>query len=55
MKYFFIEKSKNLKPASVVNISGSDSRHIKNVLRLGLGDIIGLYDGAGSEYEALSS
>lgn len=52
MKYFFIEESKKLKLMSVVNISGSDARHIKNVLRLVPDDIIGLFDGTGTEYEA---
>jgi len=52
MKYFFIEGSENLKSQSVVSISGSDARHMKNVLRLGVGDIIGLFDGKGNEYEA---
>jgi 16S rRNA (uracil1498-N3)-methyltransferase len=52
MKYFLIEKSDKLKLASGVNIGGSDARHIKNVLRLGPGDDIGLFDGTGTEYEA---
>jgi 16S rRNA (uracil1498-N3)-methyltransferase len=52
MKYFFVESLKKLASPSVVRIGGSDARHIKNVLRLGPGDIIGLFDGTGAEYEA---
>jgi len=52
MRYFFIEGSKDLKPMSIVHISGSDSRHIQKVLRMAPGDILGLFDGTGAEYEA---
>lgn len=38
--------------SAVVSISGSEARHIKNVLRLKPGDIIRLFDGTGIEYEA---
>ncbi len=51
MKYFFLENSNSLKTTSAAIISGSDARHIKNVLRLSPGDIIGLFDGTGTEYE----
>lgn len=52
MKYFYVESLYLPAVSSVVRISGSDARHIKNVLRLGAGDVVGLYDGTGSEYEA---
>ena len=50
MRYFYIERSEAAKPAPV--ITGSDARHIKNVLRLKPGDNIGLFDGKGFDYEA---
>jgi len=50
MRYFFIEKSECA--GSTLNISGSDARHIRTVLRLKPGDKIGLFDGNGFEYEA---
>ena len=50
MRYFFIERSEIAGRQSV--ITGSDARHIKNVLRLKPGDRIGLFDGRGLEYEA---
>ena len=50
MRRFFIEQSEAAKPAPV--IIGTDARHIKKVLRLKQGDIIILFDGTGTEYEA---
>ncbi len=50
MHYFF---HKDIPPADdTFRIAGSDARHINNVLRLKAGDIIGLFDGRGMEYEA---
>jgi len=50
MRYFLIEQSQVDNQTPV--ISGSDAKHIKDVLRLKSGDIIGLFDGKGYEYEA---
>ena len=50
MRRFFIKQSEIARPTSV--ITGTDAKHIKKVLRLEQGDIITLFDGAGSEYEA---
>ena len=50
MRYFFIEQSEVNNQTPV--ISGSDAKHVKNVLRLKPGDKIGLFDGNGFEYEA---
>jgi len=50
MRRFFIEKSKITCP--IIFITGSDAAHIKKVLRMKLGDRIGLFDGMGFEYEA---
>ena len=50
MRYFFIEKSEAGR--STPKITGSDAKHIKNVLRLKPGDTIGLFDGEGVDYEA---
>lgn len=50
MRCFHIEQS-NLGEPSLI-ISGSDAKHIKNVLRLKPGDKIMLFDGKGLEYEA---
>ena len=50
MRYFFIEKS-SIQDLKAV-ITGSDAKHIKNVLRLKSGDAIGLFDGKGVEYKA---
>ena len=50
MRYFFVN---SLKPKdSMINITGSDARHIRAVLRLKPGDTIGLLDGKGFEYQA---
>jgi 16S rRNA (uracil1498-N3)-methyltransferase len=50
MRRFFIEPDTADNP--VVSITGSEARHIKNVLRLKAGDTIRLFDGTGVEYEA---
>ena len=50
MHRFFIKQSELACPTSV--ITGSDARHIKNVLRLKSGDRIELFDGKGFEYKA---
>lgn len=50
MRYFYIEPSEAAQPAPV--ITGTDAKHIKNVLRLKPGDKIGLFDGKGFDYEA---
>ncbi len=49
MRRFFLSKSSILSgnPA----LTGSDVRHIRNVLRLGPGDRIAIFDGEGTEYE----
>jgi len=36
-----------------ISIRGGDSRHITNVLRLGRGDVINVFDGTGKEYVVL--
>jgi 16S rRNA (uracil1498-N3)-methyltransferase len=51
MRRFFIEPDAAIEP--VVTITGSEARHIKNVLRLKPGDNIRLFDGTGIEYEAV--
>jgi 16S rRNA (uracil1498-N3)-methyltransferase len=50
MRRFFIEQSEITGQMS--SITGSDARHIKNVLRLKPGDKIKVFDGAGCEYES---
>ena len=50
MRYFYLEK--NAVSGPLATIEGSDAKHIVNVLRLGTGDIIGLYDGDGMNHEA---
>ncbi len=50
MRRFFIEKSEI--PEQAPAIRGQDARHIKKVLRLKPGELIGLFDGTGEEYEA---
>jgi 16S rRNA (uracil1498-N3)-methyltransferase len=49
MRYFFIKQSDLADSKAVVK--GSDAHHIKNVLRLKIGDEIGLFDGTGLNYE----
>jgi 16S rRNA (uracil1498-N3)-methyltransferase len=51
MRRFYIHPD-NLKKTSPVLI-GSEAKHIANVLRLKVGDGIGLFDGKGNEYEAV--
>ncbi|MEA3279718.1 MAG: 16S rRNA (uracil(1498)-N(3))-methyltransferase [Thermodesulfobacteriota bacterium] len=50
MRYFYINQSDITGSTSI--ITGTDAKHIKKVLRLKPGDIIGLFDGLGFEYEA---
>jgi len=50
MRLFFIEESELAVPNPAVR--GVDARHIINVLRLKPGDMIGLFDGTGKQYEA---
>lgn len=50
MRYFFVGKSMIAGQKAI--ITGSDAKHIRTVLRLKPGDRLGLYDGAGVEYEA---
>ncbi len=49
MRYFSINPS-DLSSLKAV-VKGSDALHIKNVLRLKVGDRIGLFDGTGLNYE----
>jgi len=51
MRYFFVEKWRTAKQKAI--ITGSDAKHIRTVLRLKSGDKLGLFDGSGSEYEAV--
>ncbi len=50
MRYFYINQSDIIDSTSI--ITGTDAKHIKKVLRLKPGDMIGLFDGLGLEYEA---
>jgi len=50
MRYFFIDPDEVCKPEP--RISGTEARHLLQVLRLGPGDRIGLFDGTGRGYEA---
>ena len=50
MRYFFIKHPKAVGTPSL--LTGSDAKHIKNVLRLRPGDKVGLFDGRGLEYLA---
>jgi 16S rRNA (uracil1498-N3)-methyltransferase len=50
MRYFFVEQP--VQTGSTCTITGSDARHIRNVLRLKPGDPVFLFDGKGFEYEA---
>ena len=50
MHRFFIKKPELINQTSV--ITGSDAKHIKNVLRLKPGNKIELFDGKGFEYKA---
>ncbi len=51
MRRFYIHPDHLKKTPSV--LTGSEARHIANVLRLKAGDKIGLFDGKGNEYEAV--
>ena len=51
MRRFFVQSIDENKPT--VSLSGSEAKHIKNVLRLKPGDMIRLFDGSGSEYDAV--
>jgi 16S rRNA (uracil1498-N3)-methyltransferase len=51
MRRFFVKSIDENKPT--VSLSGSEAKHIKNVLRLKSGDMIRLFDGSGSEYDAV--
>ncbi len=50
MRRFFIQPSQVSFP--VASLTGTELHHIKKVLRLKTGDIIGLFDGTGYEYVA---
>lgn len=50
MRYFFVEQA--VQTGSTCTITGSDARHIRNVLRLKPGNPVFLFDGKGFEYEA---
>jgi 16S rRNA (uracil1498-N3)-methyltransferase len=50
MRHFYVDGSAMDGRDAV--LTGSDARHIKSVLRLNPGDVIGLYDGSGTEYRA---
>lgn len=50
MRRFFIEPEKFATDMPI--ITGADAAHISQVLRYKIGDIIGLFDGRGGEYEA---
>lgn len=51
MRRFFVRSIDENKPT--VWLGGSEVKHIKTVLRLKPGDMIRLFDGSGSEYEAV--
>lgn len=51
MRRFYVDPEKVSGRAPL--ITGPDAKHIKTVLRLKPGDKIGLFDGAGNEYEAV--
>jgi 16S rRNA (uracil1498-N3)-methyltransferase len=51
MRRFFVKSIDANKPT--VSLSGSEAKHIKNVLRLKPGDMIRLFDGSGCEYDAV--
>jgi 16S rRNA (uracil1498-N3)-methyltransferase len=51
MRRFFVTSIDENK--SNVSLSGSEAKHIKNVLRLKPGDMIRLFDGSGCEYDAV--
>ena len=49
MRRFFLSKSEILSGNPV--LTGSNVKHVRNVLRLGPGDTIAIFDGEGTEYE----
>ena len=51
MRRFFIKSIDEDKPT--VSLSGSEAKHIKNVLRFKPGDMIRVFDGSGCEYDAV--
>ncbi len=50
MPRFFIDESNILGDENLIKIIGEDVNHIKNVLRLRIGDMIVLCDGKGTDY-----
>lgn len=48
MQRFFVEKI----DGDIIEISGSEAHHVKNVLRKKKGDAVFLFDGKGNEYKA---
>lgn len=50
MRYFFFDKS--VSAGETIIIKGSNFHHMRNVLRLNIGDIIGLLDGRGNSSTA---
>lgn len=50
MRYFFIDSDKISRPDP--QLTGSEAKHILNVLRLGKGDRLCLFDGTGIVYDA---
>jgi 16S rRNA (uracil1498-N3)-methyltransferase len=51
MRYFFVDPSQVAGTRAV--LEGSEAAHIRNVIRLKLGDAVGLVDGTGCEYSAV--
>jgi len=51
MRRFYIDKADVKNP--IVSLKGPEARHIKNVLRLNIGDAVTLFDSSGFEYEAV--
>ena len=51
MRRFFVKSIDANNPT--VSLSGSEAKHIRNVLRLKPGDMIRLFDGSGCEYDAV--
>ena len=48
MQRFFVENI----DGDIIEISGSEAHHLKNVLRKKKGDAVFLFDGKGNEYKA---
>ncbi len=51
MRRFYLEEIDEDK--ELVELGGEEFRHLKNVLRLGCGDLVRLFDGSGCEFEAV--